>query len=325
VRASRLVSILLLLQARGRMTAEVLAAELDVSVRTIYRDVEALHRSGVPLYGEAGRDGGYRLVDGYRTQLTGLTRDEAAALWLMALPAAAGELGLGHAAAGAAAKVKAALGEGRRGRADAVQQRLHVDPPGWYTEPAGTPFLTEVADAVWQQRRLQVRYRRWRAPHEVERTRDPFGLVLKAGRWYLVARCDGQLRTYRVSELLDARATAERFERPDDFDLAAHWRAYLADFTRRRHREAARVRLSQAALHRLTCLVEPAVARAVLASAGQPDDEGWVDATVPIESIDHAHDDLLRRGAEVEVLAPPALRDRMTRTATRLARRYTTG
>jgi predicted DNA-binding transcriptional regulator YafY len=259
MRASRLVSILLLLQTRGRMTADALAAELDVCVRTIYRDVEALHRSGVPLYGEAGRDGGYRLIGGYRTQLTGLTRDEAGALWLMALPGPAGELGLGEAAAAAAAKVRAALGDDLRLRADVVQQRVHVDPAGWCTEPIGAPFLTQVADAVWRQRRLHVRYRRWKAPPEVERMLEPFGLVLKGGRWYMVARSDGQLRTYRISQLLDARPISEHFSRPADFDLIAHWRAYLADFAVRRHREQARVRLSPQGLKRLTHLMEPAV------------------------------------------------------------------
>jgi predicted DNA-binding transcriptional regulator YafY len=322
MRASRLVSIVLLLQARGRMTAHALAAELDVSVRTIYRDVDELHRCGVPLYGEAGHDGGYRLVDGYRTHLTGLTGDEAAALWLMALPGPAGELGLGDAATMAAAKVKAALGDGLRRHADAVHQRLHVDPPGWYTEPAGAPFLAEVANAVWRQRRLHVRYRRWKAPREVERTLEPYGLVLKAGRWYLVARSDEQLRTYRVSELLDVRATSEPFDRPDGFDLAAYWRTYLADFTLRRYREQARVRLSPRALRRLVHLAEPAVVEAVTVSAGWPDEDGWICATVPIESTSHAHDELLRFGAEIEVLAPQALRDQLTRTAVELARRY---
>jgi predicted DNA-binding transcriptional regulator YafY len=322
VRASRLISILLLLQARGRMTADALAAELEVSVRTIYRDVDALHRSGVPLYGESGRDGGYRLLDGYRTQLTGLTRNEAAALSLAMLPGPAAELGLGSAAAAAAVKIRAALTADLRDRADHVQRRLHVDLPDWYADTRDTPFLAEVADAVWRQRRLRVRYRRWKEPREVERTLEPFGLVLKGGRWYVVARSNGQLRTYRASHLLDVQPVDEQFTRPDDFDLAAHWRTSVADFTTRRHQDQATVRLSPHALERLADLGEHAVLDAVAATASEPDGQGWVCATIPIESIDHAHGELLRLGAEVEVLAPPALRERLTRTAQELARRY---
>jgi predicted DNA-binding transcriptional regulator YafY len=322
MRASRLVSMMLLLQARGRMTAEALAAELEVSVRTIYRDVEALHSSGVPLYGEPGHEGGYRLLDGYRTRLTGLTTDEAAALALSGLPGPAAELGLSVAAGSAAMKIRAALSDDQRERADHVDRRLHVDSRNWYADPLETPFLAEVADAVWQQRRLQVRYRRWQAPREVDRTLEPFGLVLKAGRWYLVARSDQRLRTYRVSHLLQVELLEDGFDRPADFDLAAHWRDAMADFDSRRHVEEATMRLSPRAQERFADLAEPAVARAVAQSAGEPDGEGWVSATFPIESIDHAHDELLRFGADIEVLTPPALRERLTRTATQLARRY---
>ena len=209
-----------------------------------------------------------------------------------------------------------------RHRADAVHQRLHIDLPGWYAAPADTPFLPPVANAVWRRARLHVRYRRWRAPREVERTLDPVGLVLKSGRWYLVARADGQFRTYRVSELLEARSTGEHFDRPDGFDLAAYWQAYLDDFALRRHPKRARVRLSPRALDRLDHVVEPTVVPAVTASVGEPDADGWVAATIPIESIAHAHDQLLRLGADIEVLAPTALRNRLARTAVELARCY---
>jgi predicted DNA-binding transcriptional regulator YafY len=323
MRASRLVSMMLLLQARGRMTADDLAAELEVSVRTIYRDVEALHSSGVPLYGEPGRDGGYRLLDGYRTRLTGLTGDEAAALALTALPGPAAELGLGMAATAAAVKIRAALSAELRERADHVDRRLHVDPRDWYADPRQTPFLAEVADAVWRQRRLQVRYRRWREPREVDRVVEPLGLVLKTGRWYVVARSAEELRTYRVSHLLQVRPLEEEFIRPVGFDLAAHWRDWVADFDGRRHDEqAARVRLSPRVLQRLSDLLEPAIVQSILDSAGEPDSCGWVSAAFPIESIEHAHGELLRLGADVEVTAPPVLRERLARTVAELAAMY---
>ena len=228
------------------MTAEALAAELEVSVRTVYRDIEALHGAGVPLHGEPGHDGGYRLLPGYRTQLTGLTGDEAAALGLSMLPAAAADLGLGPAAAGAATKLRAALTDDLRARADHVQQRLHIDLPNWYAGSGDHPLLVPVADAVWRQHRLRVGYRRWKAPQEVTRTLEPLGLVLKGGLWYVVARVDGQVRTYKVANLLSAASTGERFDRPDGFDLAAHWQRYLDDFAERRHTGTATVRLSAA-------------------------------------------------------------------------------
>jgi predicted DNA-binding transcriptional regulator YafY len=322
MRASRLVSIVLLLQTRGRITADALAAQLRVSVRTIYRDIEALQASGVPLYGEAGHDGGYRLVGGYRTQLTGLTPDEAAALWLMALPGPAGELGMADAAATASVKVRAALREELRRGADTVSQRVHIDPAGWYQEPIDTPFLGVIADAVWRQQRVRVRYRRWKAPDEVERVLDPYGLVLKSGRWYVVAASGGDVRTYRISEVLEAAPLPEYFDRPTGFDLPGHWRGYLDDFAARRHRDVARVRLSEYGLERFTHLLEPAVVRAALTTVTPPDREGWVEASVPIESLRHAHEELLRLGAGVEVLAPHELRELFARTAAELADRY---
>lgn len=322
MRASRLISLLLLLQARGRMTADALAAELEVSVRTIYRDIEALHSAGVALYGEPGHAGGYQLVGGYRTQLTGLTREEASALPLHALPGAARDLGIGSAAAGAAAKLTAALSDDLRRRADHVQARLYVDPAAWYDEPDSTPHLATVADALWQHRRLRIGYERWQSPSGVDRTVDPFGLVLKAGRWYLVARAGEQLRTYRVSNLTRAELLDDGFDRPDDFELAAHWHAYLAEFTTRRHRQRATVRLSPTGLDRLRHLMEPAVVRSVESSAGRPDADGWLKATLPIESLRHAHEELLRLGGEVEVLTPAALRDLFAGTAAALVARY---
>lgn len=324
MRASRLVSIVLLLQTRGRVTADVLAAELSVSVRTIYRDIEALQLAGVPLYGEAGRDGGYRLVGGYRTQLTGLTSDEAAALWLMALPGPAGDLGLADAAATASVKVRAALRDEIRRDADTVSQRVHIDPAGWYQEPIDTPYLGQVADAVWRQQRLNVRYRRWQAPDEVQRVLDPYGLVLKGGRWYVVARSEGQLRTYRISEILEVSPSPEYFDRPAEFDLVEYWQSYLDDFAARRHRDVARIRLSPYGFERFTHLLEPAVVRAALTTASTPDSDGWIEADVPIESLRHAHEELLRLGAEVEVLAPAPLRELFARTAADFARRYRT-
>ncbi|MFG2909882.1 helix-turn-helix transcriptional regulator [Kitasatospora sp. NPDC048286] len=310
MRASRLVTLLLLLQNRGRMTAEQLAGELEVSVRTVYRDVQALAAAGVPLYGDAGHDGGYRLVDGYRTRLTGLTADEAQAAFLAALPGAADQLGLGGALAAARLKLRAALPVELRERAGRIQERFLLDAPGWYGAPDDTPHLAAVAAAVWERRPLVLRYRRWRAPEEIERRVEPYGLVLKAGRWYLVAAGPTGMRTYRVDQIIglcDPAAEATEFAVPADFDLGASWTGYLADFRARLHTGEALVRLT------------PEGARRLGVAAGR---DGWTEVRVPIESIDHAHGEFLRLGADVEVLEPAELRDRIAATVRTLAARY---
>ncbi|MFH9350455.1 helix-turn-helix transcriptional regulator [Kitasatospora sp. NPDC017646] len=307
MRASRLVNLLLLLQNRGRMTARQLAEELEVSARTVYRDVEALAAAGIPLYGEAGHAGGYRLVDGYRTRLTGLTADEAQAAFLAALPGTAAELGLGEALATAQLKLRAALPAELREHAGRIQERFLLDAPGWYGDADETPHLADVAAAVWARRAVVLRYRRWRPPEEIERRVEPYGLVLKAGRWYLVAGGPSGTRTYRVDQIIELGGQCEEFAVPDGFDLADYWQGYLADFRTRLHTGEALVRLTPEGARRLG--VPPA-------------EDGWTQARVPIESVDHAHGEFLRLGADVEVLEPAELRDRIAGTVGALAARY---
>jgi predicted DNA-binding transcriptional regulator YafY len=303
------VSVLLLLQTRGRMTAAQLAEELEVSVRTVYRDVEALSAAGVPLYGDAGHAGGYRLLDGYRTRLTGLTAGEAEALFLAGVPGPADELGLGSVLAAAQLKVRAALPAELRPHADRISGRFHLDAPGWYAEADETPFLSAVADAVWNSRTLLIRYRRWRAPTDVERRLEPYGLVLKAGRWYVVAGPGP--RTFRVDQILRLDQSGEEFTRPDDFDLAAYWTAYQRDFHDRLYRGEALVRLAPGVTLPRTTEIN-----------GSTRKDGWILATVPIESVDQAHAEFLRLGSGIEVLEPPELRERIARTVAELAERY---
>ncbi len=303
------MSILLLLQTRGRMTAAQLAAELEVSVRTVYRDIDALHASGVPLYGDAGHRGGYQLLAGYRTRLTGLSAGEAEALFLSGIPGPAAELGLGSALAAAQLKLRAALPAELRDQADRMRSRFHLDAPGWYAPDEKVPYLSAVADAVWNSRVLQIRYRRWKEPTDVDRRLEPYGLVLKAGRWYVVAGPGP--RTYRVDQILDVVSTDGDFEGPPDgFDLVTYWQRHQADFHARLYTDNALVRLSPGAAARLK---DP---------AGTTDPDGWTRALLPIESIDHAHGEFLALGAEIEVLGPPELRARMAETAAALAATY---
>ena len=323
------MSILLLLQTRGRLTAQQLADALEVSVRTVYRDVESLGAAGVPVYGEAGHDGGYQLVDGYRTQLTGFTEGEAESLFLTGLPAAAADLGLGATVTAAQLKLMAALPAELRDRAGRVAERFHLDAPSWYREADATPYLPTVAAAVWRQRVLRMRYLRWAEPQEVTRIVAPHGLVLKAGRWYLVARHpadhgDG-LRTYRVSRLLSAELLDEPFERLPGFVLADHWRGYLARFDERRHRTDATLRVSADVFARLDQLLEPAMVAAAQRSAGEPDALGWRVVTVPVESAVQAVPELLRLGADAEVLAPAELRTHLIATLAAMTARYAAG
>ncbi|MGW1883018.1 helix-turn-helix transcriptional regulator [Streptomyces sp. NPDC001970] len=315
MKSSRLVSILLLLQTRGRMTAAQLAEELEVSVRTVYRDVDALAAAGVPLYGDAGHAGGYRLVAGYRTRLTGLSAGEAGALFLSGIPGPAAELGLGEALMGAELKLRAALPPALRDEADRMRTRFHLDAPGWYAANDEVPHLGAVADAVRHGKVLAVRYRRWKEPADVDRRLEPYGLVLKAGRWYVVAGPGP--RTFRVDQILELTVTDETFAIPDGFDLAGHWQRYEADFHARLHRDEAVVRLTPRAASRLT----GALARALDDSAVvEPD--GWIRAVLPIESVDHAHAAFLAMGTDIDVIGPPELRARIAETSRTLAARY---
>jgi predicted DNA-binding transcriptional regulator YafY len=321
MRASRLVSLLLLLQTRGRMTAQELAAELEVSVRTIYRDVDALTEAGVPLYGDAGHAGGYQLLSGYRTRLTGLTAAEAETLFLSGLPGPAAELGLGSVLAAATLKLRAALPQSLRESADRLSERFYLDAPGWYRQSADVPHLPVVAAAVWDRQVIEIRYRRWKEPAEVVRKIEPYGLVLKAGTWYLVARCEGSFRTYRADQMVDVTRCRSGFEPVPDFDLEVHWRGYLADFHQRLHTGYALIRVSPAGLQRMDRLL-PAAATAAVRTGGVAGAHGWITARVPIESVDQALSDFLRLGADIEVLEPADLRQQIAQTARDVAALY---
>ena len=321
MRASRLLTILMLLQSRGRMTAPALAEALEVSVRTLYRDIDELSAAGVPVYAERGREGGFQLMDGWRTRLTGLTEAEAQAIFLAGLPGPAAELGLGEAMAMAELKLLAALPAGWQAEAQRVSQRFHLDPVGWFCGPARTDRLQEIADAVWHERRISMRYESWTGV--VERVVEPLGIVLKAGTWYLVAAALGKPRTYRLGAIQDLAVTGENFERPADFDLAQHWEESTRRFESEIYRATATLRVSPMGMRRLAGFGDP-IAPAAASTAGPPDEAGWVRVAVPIESVDNAAWQMLRLGAEAEVLEPAGLRERMAETGRQLCGIYVT-
>ncbi|MFD7534880.1 MULTISPECIES: helix-turn-helix transcriptional regulator [unclassified Streptomyces] len=320
--AGRLLSLLLLLQSRGRMSARAIAEELGVSVRTAYRDLTRLQDAGVPVYAEPGRGGGYQLLDGYRTRLTGMSEGEARALFFAGLPGPAADLGLAEEVATARLKLLAALPTGLREEAAQTAAVFHLDAPGWYREPEQTPQLPLFVDAVLTRRAVDVRYRRWRAPQEVHRRLRPYGLVLKSGIWYVVAAAERRTATYRVTQILDAVMTDERFDRPREFDLGEYWTSYLNDFQARRYTGTATIRLSPQGRRRLPDNVPPEVVRAVDSTAAPVGDDGWVEAVIPTESTDHVCGELLRLGVDVEVVAPAELRRAMAATVAVLARVY---
>jgi predicted DNA-binding transcriptional regulator YafY len=323
VRASRLLSLLMLLQTRGRMSATQLAAELGVSVRTIYRDVEALAAAGVPVYAEQGPAGGYQLLDGYRTRLTGLTADEAESLFLTGLSQPAAELGLGAHLAAAELKLTAALPTPYRDASTRIRQRFHLDTPGWYREPDAVPHLLALAEALWQDRVVEVRYRRWSPePGEVIRRLDPLGLVLKAGVWYLVAAGRGGPRTYRVSSIVSLTALPGEVTRPAGFDLAAFWQQHVDRYERTDTGEVAVVRLTAGGVRALPGVLGPKAARLALATLGPDEPGGWQRATIPMESVPHCAGLLLRLGAEAQVVAPPELVTHLTEHIRAMARLY---
>ncbi|GAA3938182.1 WYL domain-containing protein [Actinomadura viridis] len=347
MRASRLISLVLLLQSRERMTAAELARELEVSERTVYRDVEALSAAGVPVYAEQGRGGGYRLVGGYRTRLTGLSREEAEALFLSGLPGPAEDMGLADAVAAAELKVLAALPAALRDAPERTGGRFHLDAPGWFGESAPPPVLRELTRAVWRDEVVRFRYRRGRE-ETVARTVEPYGLVLKNGTWYLVARVPaeprpdarpepgpdarsgerrggrpgGGHRTYRVDRIADLRPGGERFDRDEGFDLPGYWAVQAEGFLRAMFREEVTIRLSSQGRRMLRYAVEPSAARRALEDAGAPDPDGWAVTTLPVESLAVAGTELLKLGAEVEVLDPPGLRAMIAETAARVAALY---
>ncbi|GAA0262100.1 helix-turn-helix transcriptional regulator [Cryptosporangium japonicum] len=328
MRADRLLSLLLLVQTRGRMTAQELADELEVSVRTVYRDVDALSAAGVPLYADRGPAGGYQLVDGYRTKLTGLTIDQAESLFLVGMPGPAAALGLGTELAATELKLLAALPAELRTRAERMRERFHLDAPGWFREAEQVPHLAAVADAVWNQRRIRARYRRWKAPREVERAWDPLGVVLKAGVWYFVARRadDGEVRAYKVSHLLDVEVLPEQFERPPGFALADYWDGWTRRFEQGLIRGEAHVRISPQGLDRLQHLLGgPAMVQAARENAEPADADGWIRTRIPVEHVRKAHGDFLAVGADVEVLGPPELRALIAHTVAALASVYAEG
>jgi predicted DNA-binding transcriptional regulator YafY len=313
MRADRLLAILLTLQRVGRATTRQLAERLEVSERTIHRDMDALTGAGVPVYAERGPKGGWRLLGEYRTDLTGLSPAEAQAL-LVGPPARLLEdLGLAKASEGAWLKLLASLPRSYRSEVESVRGRVYVEPRGG-TE--GAPLLPILLDALWQNREVEMTYERQDGERSVRRV-APLGLVARGATWYLVAQSEAGPRTFRVSRVLEAALTDTRFAPPEGFDLRAHWRAAQAEFKERLPRYSVRARVEAAALERLGL-----VGRWATLEASTPLADGWLEARVRFETAEDALAWALSLGSRAEVLEPPQLRARVAASARELLAAY---
>lgn len=322
MRADRLIAMLMLLQTNGRMTAQALAERLEVSTRTIYRDIDALSAAGVPVYAERGAQGGCMLMEQYRTNLTGLNEAEVRALFTFAVPGLLADLGADKASAAAMLKLTAALPAPFQRDAQRMQARFYLDPNPWFQADEPVPYLHLCQEAVWNGRRLRMQYRRsdgqW-----VKRLVDPYGLVAKAGAWYMVGAIYGGMpMVYRVSRIQEAAVSTQMFQRPPDFDLAAFWQAWVTQFE------------TQQAAVTVTLWVTPDAAADVaahfgegiaqqLAAAAVVDADGAVQMQITFASLAEACRRLLGWGTAVRVAAPDALRTEMRRTAWAVLQAYT--
>jgi len=305
MRADRLLSILLLLQAQGRLTGRALAKRLEVSPRTVHRDMDSLSAAGVPVFALRGCQGGWQLDDDWRTRVPGLDEAELRAL-LMAQPRVLGDAPLARAAQRALDKLMAALPASLREQAASIRQRLHVDTTGWSGVAENLSTLPVVQDAVSRDHKLEIRYR---APgrDRVERIVDPLGLVAKGSAWYLVARTPDGYRTYRVSRIEQARVLDGPCRRPPGFDLASYWRSSTEELRKARTRYETTLRLEPRAAQSLK---EWRTTSPVAALEG-PDPEGWVTLRVQFDDEEHALFVALGLGPRVDVVEPARLRERV--------------
>ncbi len=298
MRAERLLRIVLLLQARGRVTAATLARELAVSPRTVQRDMEVLSGAGIPVYATRGGAGGWTLVDRYRTTLTGLTTSDALAIVVGRSRGILSDLGLDDPGEGPILKLLAAIAPSAREQVEHARRRIHVDQGPWGPPPPPDPSLLILQQAIWDDRLVSLRY--GTSPETV--VLAPLGLVRQGGTWYLVGRRDIGDRTYRVTRIHHVTKTEESFARPEDFDLAAHWREASTSFAETRPRYVVRLRLRGDALLRAGWVY--ARSRTI----SDPDADGWADAVLDLGDEENAHTVVRQLGDETLVVEPAVLR-----------------
>ena len=309
MRADRLLSILMLLQGRGKMSAPQLAKELEVSVRSIYRDIDALSAAGVPVHVERGVNGGCTLLEGYRNNLTGLTREEVKALFILGIPASLDELGISREVRSALRKIMASLPAVQHQEEETIRQRIYVD---WSDFPGNNdpkPCLLKIYQVILDYYELHLTYTEMIGPlvEQFERTVNPYGLVTKGGEWYLVCAGDGRTHVYRVSRILKAETTGNHFEYPPDFNITTVWKAWWSE--------------QQACLPVYTTkvLISPYLTRYVsrgyeerlyeaMSRGKTVENDGSVITNLIFETFREARTYILGLGNAIEVLEPEPLR-----------------
>jgi predicted DNA-binding transcriptional regulator YafY len=327
MRADRLVSILLLLQVHQRMTVNELAKRLEVSRRTIYRDMEALSTAGIPITAERGAQGGWFLLEGYQTNLTGLSEAEISTLFFPRAASLLADLGLQKAADSALIKVLAALPAMQRHDAEDIFQRIYVDASGWDQFDEAVPWLRLLQEAIWQERTLFLCYRR-RDETVVEYLVEPLGLVAKASIWYLVGMVKQEMRVFRAARVQEARITEHPFTRPTAFNLVAfweQWRDYWSEsFSRNLRPYEIRTRVAPALVPTLQQHYGREIAEQ-LERADAPDPDGWIRLTFAFETQEVAWSHILRFGSLIEVVEPQELREKLAQIAATLLLFYQEG
>ncbi|RCW44371.1 helix-turn-helix transcriptional regulator [Paenibacillus prosopidis] len=304
MRAGRLIAIVLLMQNNGKMTSKALAEKLEVSERTIIRDMESLSEAGVPVYAERGLHGGWKLSEGYRTNLTGIHAEELASLLMSNHPDLLGDLGIQKHFDAAFQKLLAASPAEVRLSAAAARQKIHIDGAGWHATNESVPCLSIVQEAVWEERILRISYQRDNGV--LDRIVHPLGLVAKRNVWYFVAEVEGELRTYRISRLLEAEQLEDSFVRPPGFDLASYWEQSTEEFKQRLPRYPAKVKVLESLISRLS--KERYIK---IGHREEPAKNGWIEVEIEFETLESACELVLSFGPRIEVLAPAELRTRV--------------
>jgi predicted DNA-binding transcriptional regulator YafY len=309
MRADRLISLVLLLQTRGTATAAALAEELEVSRRTILRDIEALSMAGVPVISEGGHGGGIALDEGYRTSLTGLKDAEIRSLFVAGNAALLRDIGLGDAAESTLLKLTAALPAAHQSAVEHIRRRVYIDPLWWWHESAPLPFWDALQTAVYEDRRIRVTYEN-REKEFVERVLEPYSLVAKSSTWYLVAKREGEMRTYRVSRLHKVMVLDERFARDSTYDLATYWQGHLAAFAAGIDTYEFTLKIDPAMLNFVRWLT-PGRSEVLAEDTAS----GWLTIRLNVDAPELADMLVFGLGAQCEVIEPEALRGRVRQAA----------
>jgi predicted DNA-binding transcriptional regulator YafY len=310
MRADRLLSILLLLQLHGRMTARQLAKRLEVAERTIHRDMGALGTAGVPVVADRGVGGGWSLLEGYRTSLTALNETEIQSLFVSGPPQLLADLGLRKASETASLKVTSLLPAVLRRNAELARQRIHIDMSGWNRSRDPVPMLPLLQDAVWRDARIEMTYDRGPECEPAKRVLDPLGLVAKGSAWYLVAAIDDGVRTYRVSRIRSVKALEQTFVRPAQFDLASYWDTSAAQFAEKMPRYEVVLNARTSSIHWVYAMVRFGAIDKV-----EPQSDGWSRVNAHFDAEEVALHFVLGMAGAVKVIEPAALARKVVEAA----------